>query len=179
MANIGDMKMAKSKVDTKALDEVNGVEATITSDNVGGTAIYDMATEAVELLVTAFGTNDRTAKALARQLCSATHFLLNGSETYNGIRHYVMQEQTNVTEAEDKVKKDVANAEAILDSAKERLNVRETEEADMQALHNICCEVFKTETGETWQPYSAGRKAVKKPLSRAERLANKGFKVVK
>ena len=171
--------MAKSKVDTKALDQVNGTDAKITSDNVGGTAIFDMATEAVELLVTAFGTNDRTAKALARQFCSATHFLLNGSDTYNGIRYYVMQEQTKVIEAEDAVSKDVANAEAILDAAAERLEVRQTEEADMQALHNICCEVFKTETGETWQPYSAGRKAVKKPMSRAERLANKGFKVVK
>lgn len=167
--------MAKSRVDTKALEEINGVDAQVTSDNIGGSAIFDMAQDAVELLVAAFGTNDRTAKALARQLCSGTHFLLAGNDNYMGIRANVMKEQTAVIEAEDKVEKDMAGADAMLANAQRRLDVRQAEEADILALHKICCEVYKTETGEDWQPYVANKK--REQLTRAERLAQRGIKV--
>lgn len=167
--------MAKSKVDTKALEEINGFDALATSDNIGGSAIFDMAQDAVELLVTAFGTNDRTAKALARQLCSGTHFLLAGNDNYMGIRAHVMKEHVAVEEAEDKVNKDVAGAEAELANAKRRLETRQTEEADILALHKICCDVYKTETGEEWQPYTPNKR--RGPLTRAERLAQRGIKV--
>jgi hypothetical protein len=168
--------MTKSKVDTKALEEVNGTSAPQTSDNLGGTAIFKMAHDALELLVTCFGTNDQAAERLAGQFCSSTNFLLNGSEKFDGATRRALDAQANVVKFEEQVKDAVAGSSTRLARAKYMQDLFEAEERDLRALHKICMQVFKDETGKDWQPYKKAEP--KAQTTAAERLAQKGIKIV-
>ena len=126
--------MAKSKVDTKALEEVNGTSAPQTSDNVGGTEIFKMAHDALELLVTCFGTNEQAAERLAGQFCSSTNFLLNGSEKFDGATRRALDAQANVVKFEEQVENNVAgsstNTHTYTQSATTSVVVTDTINAD-------------------------------------------------
>mgnify|MGYP001219267581 FL=1 len=168
--------MAKSKVDTKALEEVNGTSAPQTSDNVGGTEIFKMAHDALELLVTCFGTNEQAAERLAGQFCSSTNFLLNGSERFDGATRRALDAQANVVKFEEQVENNVAGSSTRLARAKYMQDLFEAEEKDLQAFHKICMQVFKDETGKQWQPYKKAEP--KAQTTAAERLAEKGIQIV-
>tara|TARA_R100001463_G_scaffold7990_1_gene25072 strand:- start:38 stop:550 length:513 start_codon:yes stop_codon:yes gene_type:complete len=161
--------MTNSKVDTKALEEMNNVEATQTAD-----ILFDqdkLTVEALELLVSVYGTDDQTAKQLARQFCSGTHFMIHGNDKYNGISYYTMSAVTDSTRFEQEVQDNIAGAQGRLDKAVERRNIREAQEQDIKHLHKLCCKVYKSVTGEKWEASRTAKpKAQPMPTSQQDRL---------
>lgn len=160
--------MTNSRVDTKALEEMQTAEATQTAD-----ILFDqdkLTIEALELLISVFGTDDTTAKQLARQFCSSTHFMIYGNENYNGISYYVMDAVTDVTKYEKEKKDNVAGAQGRLDRACERRDKYQNRENDIKHLHKLACQVYKSVTGEKFSNTRNKPKAEPMPTTQQERL---------
>ena len=161
--------MTKSKVDNKALEDMQNPEAAQVAD-----ILFDqdkLTLEALELIVSVYGTDDSTAKQLARQFCSGTHFMIWGNDKYNGISYYTMSAITDCTKYEQELEDNIAGAQGRLDKAVERRNIREAQEKDIKHLHKLCCQVYKSVTGEKWEPAGTRKpKAQPMPTSQQERL---------
>ena len=161
--------MTNSKVDTKALEEIQTAEAKQTAQ-----VLFDqdkLTLEALELLVSVYGTDDQTAKQLARQFCSGTHFMIYGNDKYNGISYYTMSAVTDVTKYGQEVEQNIAGAQGRLDKATERRNIREAQEKDIKHLHKLSCQVYNTITGEKWEASRTSKpKAQPMPTSQQDRL---------
>lgn len=160
--------MTNSRVDTKALEEMQNPEAAQTAD-----ILFDsdkLTLEALELIVSVYGTDDSVAKQLARQFCSSTHFMIYGNENYNGISYYVMDAVTDVTKYEKEVKDKIAGAQGRLDRACKKRDKHEAREKDIKHLHKLACQVYKSVTGEKFTNTRSTPKAEPMPTSQQERL---------
>ena len=163
--------MAKSKVDTLALEATENNTVAI-DDSAQSFDVRDMALDAVDTLLTAYGTTEYQTENLARQMGQGVEFLLYGRGQFKGKSSQVTEYHTQLIKHEDDMKKDVAGAEQKHAMTSRNLDRAQAEERDLQLLMAVYKDAYQMATGNPYVPLG-NKKPEAKILTAAERLAAK------
>tara|TARA_X000001382_G_scaffold76967_1_gene53852 strand:- start:216 stop:737 length:522 start_codon:yes stop_codon:yes gene_type:complete len=155
--------MGNSKVDTKALDQSNNKDTEMTDATAATYAVQYAESRLVDL-IQLFGTTSYQAENVARQFCQSADFL----KTYKN--KYVLDQIDAVNEAEENKKRGVANAQSLLEQAKQKKDRAELEYNDLVIYEKAAKQSYKQIVGRKYEPLPPKQTAAIKPLSAAARL---------
>ena len=169
--------MAKSKVDTKALEQSNG-DSFFPTDMSGDKAeAVRILRDAVDTILALASTTDRQAEQFAEQLCGATDFLLNGRGKYQGKRAWVAAKCAEVVEAEQAVQDNVAGSGRRLERCEAYRDIAENEERDLDMIDRAFREAYFGITETHYAPYQPKESKQPQARSLADRIAARKAKV--
>ena len=167
--------MAKnSKVDTKALEQLNE----FSSLDKSAIGVYleaeGHAHQAAQVLINIAGTTDKQAEMFADQMAGGVYFLLHGHEnsSFEGKYQRVAGFQADVDTAEENKKRGKANAQYALDIATRKRDAEEYALRDLLLIHRVFCQEYKRITGTAWEPRSGKKAAPSVGKSLADRIAS-------
>ena len=167
--------MAKnSKVDTKALEQLNEFSSLDKSEIGVYLEAEGHAHQAAQMLINIAGTNDKQAEMFADQLAGAVHFLLHGHENSNfeGKYQRVAGFQADLDDAEANKKRGKANAQYAIDMATRKRDAEEYALRDLLLVHRVFCQEYTRITGKAWEPRSGKKAAPTGGTSLKDRIAS-------
>lgn len=157
--------MARSKVDTKALDEANNVDTTMT-DATAVTYALEYATLRFVELIDLLGGTDWQRENVARGFVSQAEYLISNKQKQ--ITKYSMEVQI----AEDNKDRGMAMSQTAIEKAQFLQENCEIELEDLQLYLQSSKEAYFTTVGKKYEPLQKKTTPNKTHRSAAQRLAD-------
>ena len=157
--------MARSKVDTKALDEANNVDTTMT-DATAVTYALEYATHRFVELIDLLGGTDWQRENVARGFVSQAEYLISNKQKQ--ITKYSMEVQI----AEDNKDRGMAMSQTAIEKAQFLQENCEIELEDLQLYLQSSKEAYFTTVGKKYEPLQKKTTPNKTHRSAAQRLAD-------
>ena len=157
--------MARSKVDTKALDEANNVDTTMT-DATAVTYALEYATLRFVELIDLLGGTDWQRENVARGFVSQAEYLISNKQKQ--ITKYSMEVQI----AEDNKDRGMAMSQTAIEKAQFLQENCEIELEDLQLYLQYSKEAYFTTVGKKYEPLQKKTTPNKTHRSAAQRLAD-------
>jgi len=160
-----------SKTDAKALESTNATAPASDRTKTGNEEIVrDILTTAAETIIDLAAATEYQMVGIAIQLCKASDFMLTGGNAPEyGFKAKIMEQQTAIVMAEDKVSANMAGAGAILERETAKLERMEREQEAIAIWHKANCEAYRRATGKEWTPTPSKATTPRGPM--ADRLA--------
>ena len=157
--------MARSKVDTKALEEANNVDATQT-DATAVTYALEYATIRFEELIELFGGTEWQKENIARGFVSQAEYLIGNKQKQ--ITKYAMEVQI----AEENKERGMAMSQTAIEKAEGIQAGCEVELEDLKLYLESSKDAYFTSVGKKYEPLQKRTVPNKTHRSAAQRLAD-------